>query len=115
MRTIGRKWTGSRGDYQAMCDYCGVQWRRDQLRRDASGKLACPDDQRGRDEVTLSNLNAARTTRRLDRRNDGGAGWDHDVTVQPPVPPPPPPFVPTYTLVTAGGVQVTVGGVSVIL
>lgn len=60
MRTIGRHWSkkAPRGDFQAICDYCGVQWRRSQLVRDRAGLLACPDDQRGKDAVTLSQENA---------------------------------------------------------
>ncbi len=41
-----------------MCSYCGVQWRRSQLRRDAAGNLACPDDAPGLDVVSLSEGNA---------------------------------------------------------
>lgn len=46
MRTIGKHWPSSvpRGDHPWLCDYCGVKWRRSQLRRDGSGLLACPDD-----------------------------------------------------------------------
>jgi hypothetical protein len=41
-----------------LCSYCGVQWRRSQLRRDASGNLACPDEGPGLDVVSLSEGNA---------------------------------------------------------
>lgn len=41
-----------------MCDYCGVYWMRSRMRLDASGYYACPDDQSGRDAVTLSRQNA---------------------------------------------------------
>lgn len=60
MRTIGRHWPGSApsGDYPAICDYCGVKWRRSQLRRDRAGKLYCPDEGSGRDAVTLAQGNA---------------------------------------------------------
>ncbi len=60
MRTIKRQWPSNapRGDIQVICDYCGIQWRRSQLRRDRSGLLACPDDVRGRDSVTLDEGNA---------------------------------------------------------
>lgn len=59
MRTIGRKWpVGIGPDRQATCSYCGVQWLRSQLRRDASGNLACPDDAPGLDVVSLSEGNA---------------------------------------------------------
>lgn len=62
MRTVGRKRpsTSPRGDVQVLCDYCGVQWYRHRLRRDAAGLLSCPDDNDvGRDVVTLSRENAA--------------------------------------------------------
>lgn len=42
-----------------MCDYCGVAWRRSQMRKDRAGLWACPDDVKGRDVVTLSEGNAA--------------------------------------------------------
>jgi hypothetical protein len=61
MKTIGRHFpqTGRRGDFECMCDYCGVYWYRSQLRLDAAGFLACPDDQKGRDVVTLARENAS--------------------------------------------------------
>lgn len=46
-----------RGDYREACDYCGITWYRSSMRRDASGLLACPDDQDGRDKVTLDRAN----------------------------------------------------------
>lgn len=78
-RTITRHWPRSspQGDYQATCDYCGVQWRRSQLRRDASGLLACPDDQPGLDAVSLSKGNAEAMSlgkRRVVSRD--GSNWD---------------------------------------
>lgn len=39
------------------CDYCGAAYYRDQLVRNESGFLACPDDRKGRDEVLLDRLN----------------------------------------------------------
>src|SRR5687767_6446547 len=59
-RTIGKKWPKSapRGDAPAVCDYCSAVWRRSQLVRDRAGRLACPWDAKGRDEATLSFLNA---------------------------------------------------------
>ena len=56
MRTIGRRWPrrAPKGDFVAMCDYCGANWRRSLMKRDRSGYLACPDDQGGRDAVTLA-------------------------------------------------------------
>lgn len=81
LKTIRRHWptTTVRGDYQGLCDYCGVQWRRSQLIRDASGKLACPDDQAGLDEVTLTEANAAAAgqNRQISVFNDG-ANYDND-------------------------------------
>lgn len=61
MRTISRHRPSSspRGDYQAECDYCGAMWYRSRLVKDGAGLLACPDDRRGRDVVTLSRQNAA--------------------------------------------------------
>ena len=62
MRTVGRKRPSQspRGDFQALCDQCGVMWYRHRLRRDASGFLTCPDDNDvGHDVVTLSRANAA--------------------------------------------------------
>lgn len=58
--TIGKRWPASapRGDSAALCDYCGVQWRRSQLRRDGDGKLACPDEGSGRAVNELARLNA---------------------------------------------------------
>ena len=73
--TIRRKWSKSpKGDYQAMCDYCGVMWRRSKLWRDASGLLVCPDEGNGRSAVLLSNLEAqaAAEIRGPTARNDGG-------------------------------------------
>lgn len=92
MRTIGKHWPrSSSGDYQAMCDYCGVQWRRSQLVRDASGLLACPDDQRGRDVVTLNQGNAeyAARQRQYGRTMRDGANWNGpSIDVAPPFVPP---------------------------
>lgn len=61
MRTIGRRWPkrAPKGDFVAMCDYCGANWRRSQLIKDRAGYLVCPDDQGGRDAVTLSEEAAA--------------------------------------------------------
>ena len=57
-----------------MCDYCGVLWRRSQLRRDGAGHLVCPDEGDGRDSVTLDKLNAshAQAQRGPIGTNDGG-------------------------------------------
>jgi len=58
MQTIGRKWKGRRGDFQARCAYCGVMWQRSKLWRDRSGNLVCPDEGSGKDATLLSELNA---------------------------------------------------------
>lgn len=84
MITVGKRWPRSaKGrDYCAHCDYCGVRWRRSKLTRDASGKLACPDDRRGRDHVTLSQANAAGAadwaSRRGKAQHDGGSYFQYD-------------------------------------
>lgn len=49
---------GPPGERRVTCDYCGIEWYRSQCRRDPAGFLACPDDQGGRDTVTLNRLNA---------------------------------------------------------
>lgn len=46
------------GDYESMCDICGVACPRSKLRKKADGLLYCPDDADGRDAVTLSRLNS---------------------------------------------------------
>jgi hypothetical protein len=60
-QTVGRKWPRSapKGDYQAICGYCGAIWRRSQLVRDMGGILVCPDEAEGLDENELTLLNAA--------------------------------------------------------
>jgi hypothetical protein len=47
-----------------ICDWCGVPWRLSQMTLDAAGHLRCPDDQRGRDGVTLSLVNARAAEKR---------------------------------------------------
>jgi hypothetical protein len=76
-QTIGRKRShrSPPGDTKRLCDYCGIAWYRSQLRRDAAGLLACPDDQRGRDVVTLSEGNLSWAA---SRRNDPTAGMPAD-------------------------------------
>lgn len=64
MRTMSRKYSplpGPPGERRATCDYCGFKWYRSDMRRDASGLLACPDDMEGRDAVTLNRLNSQGT------------------------------------------------------
>ena len=75
MRTIGRHWPKSwRGSYAAHCDYCGVRWPRFKMVRDAAGLLACPDDQPGRDTVTLDRENAAGAAEASHHGADGDGG-----------------------------------------
>ena len=59
-RTIGTHWPKSRrGEYTAMCSYCGASWPSGDLRRDRSGNYTCPDDDHGADATTCNELNAA--------------------------------------------------------
>ena len=78
-----------RGDVTRTCGYCGVEWHRSKLRRDAAGILACPDDQPGLDAVTLSEGNAElgghRRMGQYTNESDGG--------IDPPNTTPAPPFV----------------------
>jgi hypothetical protein len=68
-----------------MCSYCGVQWRRSQLRRDASQLLACPDCDTGLDVVSLSEGNARAMRSQAPRTvGDMDGNWDHDVFVPKP-------------------------------
>jgi len=59
-KTIGTRWPASAppGDFPALCDICGVPFRRSLMRRDGSGRLVCAKDGRGRDRTTLERLNA---------------------------------------------------------
>jgi hypothetical protein len=62
MRTIGRHWNSrTKGDYTWHCDYCGFAWKRSALRKDGAGLYVCPQEGRGRDVVTLTELNQMRT------------------------------------------------------
>jgi hypothetical protein len=75
VRTIGRHWPKSwRGSYAAHCDYCGVRWPRFKMVRDGAGLLACPDDQKGRDTVTLDRENAAGAREASNHGSDGDGG-----------------------------------------
>ena len=62
-------------------------WRRSQLRVDGSGLLACPDEGRGADGVTLDKINAAnahhqrRTKRFLPTGNWSKETYDIDHSV----------------------------------
>jgi hypothetical protein len=68
--TVGRRWPKSapRGDSQAICGYCGVQWRRSQLWRDQDGLLVCPDEGPGRSEGELAEANAGRAAQASSNR-----------------------------------------------
>lgn len=68
-----------------MCSYCGVQWRRSQLRRDASQNLACPDCAPGLDVVSLSEGNA-RLMRSQQPKVVGPNDGAYDTFVCPPSP-----------------------------
>lgn len=59
MMTIGRHYVGPRRNWIDTCDYCAVDWPRDQLVVDDNGYLACPDDRDGRVEKALDRLRAA--------------------------------------------------------
>lgn len=74
--TLKRNWgrSAAHGDFQAMCDYCGVMWPRSRLYRDGSGLLVCPHEGLGKDLVTLSeeNARAASEDRMIRPIGDGG-------------------------------------------
>lgn len=61
MRTIGRHFPAGRrqGEMEAICEICGVAWLRSQLREDSVGRLVCPDEGYGLDEVELAEADAA--------------------------------------------------------
>lgn len=86
MRTVGRRWPEGIGpDRQALCSYCGVQWRRSQLTRDASQNLACPDCAPGLDIVSLSEGNA-RLMRSQQPKVVGPVDGSYDTFICPPSP-----------------------------
>ncbi len=58
MTTIGRNYVGKPREYATACDICGVMYHRSDLRRNANGHLACPDDIEGRVERELDRANA---------------------------------------------------------
>jgi hypothetical protein len=74
MATIGDHWPGDapRGDRPVMCDYCGVYWPRYQLRKDAEGKWACPDEGDGLTMTELDEENLARSRRPYLDEDEGG-------------------------------------------
>jgi hypothetical protein len=74
MHTVGSRWPRSapRGDYQARCDYCGVHWRRSQLRRDGAGLLSCPDEGPGLTSVELARAELMNARDAVPRQ------WPHD-------------------------------------
>lgn len=89
-RTIPRKRprTSPHGDTERECSYCGVVWLRSQLRRDAAGLLACPDDVSGLDAVTLSEGNANWAS----QHRMGQFTGESDGGIEPPNTTPAPPF-----------------------
>jgi hypothetical protein len=87
MRTIGRRYFGKRPNYAARCDYCDVRWHRDEMRTDANGFLACPDDQEGRTEMDLQLSGLTRSP---------------GVVLGPTVTPSPTPSVPTPSVLGIG-------------
>src|SRR3990172_1545256 len=58
MMTIGRRYSGPRFNWRDLCDYCGIEWHRDELVLDENGFLSCPDDRDGRVDKELGFLNA---------------------------------------------------------
>lgn len=86
MRTIGRRFPEGIGpDRVALCSYCGVQYRRSQLTRDASQNLACPDCAPGLDIVSLTEGNA-RLMRSRQPKTVGPADGNFDEFTSPPDP-----------------------------
>jgi hypothetical protein len=55
-RTIPR--TPRKGDYLSRCDDCGLPYLRRDLRRGSDGKLRCPVDAPGRNEMELARISA---------------------------------------------------------
>lgn len=94
-RTIGRKRPASSpiGDYTAMCSHCGVVWYRSEMWVDRQGLLVCPDEGKGRDAVTLSEL-VAQTSARPKRRVIPRDGYPLDHNDDPPDTGNPVPFNP---------------------
>lgn len=73
MAPVGKTWPSSaRRSNSASCEVCGVLWARNEMRRDASGVLRCPDDADGLDATSLDRANAAGATRRQRVQRDPG-------------------------------------------
>lgn len=92
MRTIGHHLpkNSPHGDFETMCDYCGVAYYRSKLIRDAAGFLVCPRDAKGLDVVSLGQIEAANAQRPVVNQyvRDGG-NWDHTDDPDPDNPNPP--------------------------
>ena len=58
MMTIGRRYSGPKFNWRDTCDYCGVDWHRNELTLDENGFLSCPDDRAGKVDKELGYLNA---------------------------------------------------------
>ncbi len=79
-RTIGTKRPRNSpiGDYETLCDLCGIAYLRSALVRDEQQLLKCRDCWSERCEVELNRLNAlaGRQPTRSGQPRDGG-NWDH--------------------------------------
>jgi hypothetical protein len=64
-----------RGERRIICDYCGMTWYRSSMVKDPSGYWACPDDQDGRDGVTLNRLNQQAAMATRPPANRGPTDW----------------------------------------
>jgi hypothetical protein len=53
MLTISRHFNGTRRDFAADCDVCGVKWHRSEMVRNGDGLLVCPDDREGKTATEL--------------------------------------------------------------
>lgn len=86
MRTISRRLPEGHGPNRvALCSYCGVQYFRSQLTRDASANLACPDCAPGLDIVSLTEGNA-RLMRSRQPKTVGPSDGNYDQFISPPSP-----------------------------
>lgn len=64
------------GDTQAACDICGCRWLRSELHKDTTGRLVCPQEGDGPDELALSMEVSARAARpRYVPLPDGGGNY----------------------------------------